>query len=93
MGKAKLYQKDYAGAKQWFDNVIANGVTPSGDKYKLLENYANIYNAEYDNHAEAIFDVESANDSGSTQNANYFDDLNYPYNTGQDGPGSRTARA
>ena len=88
MGKAKLYQKDYAGAKQWFDNVIANGVTPSGDKYKLLENYANIYNAEYDNHAEAIFDVESANDSGSTQNANYFDDLNYPYNTGQDGPGN-----
>ncbi len=88
MGKAKLYQKDYAGAKQWFDNVIANGVTPSGDKYALLDNYASIYNAEFDNHAEAVFDVESANNTGSVQNANYFDDLNYPYNTGSDGPGN-----
>ena len=26
--------------------------------------------------------------TGSTQNANYFDDLNYPYNTGPDGPGN-----
>ena len=33
-------------------------------------------------------DVESANNTGSTQNANYFDDLNYPYNTGPDGPGN-----
>lgn len=88
MGKAKLYQKDYAGAKQWFDNVIANGVTPSGDKYALLDNYASIYNAEFDNHAEAVFDVESANNTGSVNNANYFDDLNYPYNTGSDGPGN-----
>ncbi|MBT6161646.1 MAG: RagB/SusD family nutrient uptake outer membrane protein [Flavobacteriaceae bacterium] len=88
MGKAKLYQKDYAGAKQWFDNVIANGVTPSGDKYALLDNYASIYNAEFDNNAEAVFDVESANNTGSVNNANYFDDLNYPYNTGSDGPGN-----
>jgi len=88
MGKAKLYQKDYAGAKQWSDNVIANGVTPSGDKYALLDNYASIYNAEFDNHAEAVFDVESANNTGSVNNANYFDDLNYPYNTGSDGPGN-----
>ena len=88
MGKAKLYQKDYAGAKQWSDNVIANGVTPSGDKYALLDNYASIYNAEFDNNAEAVFDVESANNTGSVNNANYFDDLNYPYNTGSDGPGN-----
>jgi hypothetical protein len=53
-----------------------------------LENYPDIFNAEFDNHKEAIFDVESANNSGSVQNANYFDDLNYPYNTGSDGPGN-----
>lgn len=88
MGKALLYQGKWAAAKTWFDDVIANGVTPAGEKYALLENYANIYNAEFDNHAEAIFDVESANSTGSTQNANYFDDLNYPYNTGPDGPGN-----
>ncbi len=88
MGKAKLYQNKFAEAKTWFDDVIANGVTPSGEKYALLDNYAAIFNAEFDNNAEAIFDVESANDTGSTQNANYFDDLNYPYNTGPDGPGN-----
>ncbi len=88
MGKAKLFQGKFGEAKSWFDNVIANGVTVNGLKYALLDDYAQIYNAENDNHAEAVFDVESANNSGSTQNANYFDDLNYPYNTGADGPGN-----
>lgn len=54
----------------------------------MLDDYAQIYNAENDNHAEAVMDVESANNTGSTANANYFDDLNYPYNTGPDGPGN-----
>lgn len=88
MGKAKLYQGKFSEAKSWFDNVIANGVTTNGLKYALLDDYAQIYNAENDNHAEAIFDVESANNSGNVANANYFDDLNYPYNTGSDGPGN-----
>lgn len=88
LGKAKLYKKDFAGAKSTFDQVIANGKSPSGEKYGLLENYPDIFNAEFDNHKEAIFDVESANNTGSVQNANYFDDLNYPYNTGSDGPGN-----
>lgn len=88
MGKAKLYQSKFGEAKSWFDDVIANGVTTNGLQYALLDDFAQIYNAENDQHAEAIFDVESANNTGSTQNANYFDDLNYPYNTGADGPGN-----
>ncbi len=88
MGKAKLYQQKYAEAKTWFDEVIEKGVTSNGLKYALLDSYPQIYNAENDNHAEAVMDVESANNTGSTQNANYFDDLNYPYNTGPDGPGN-----
>lgn len=88
MGKAKLFQQKFAEAKTWFDDVIANGVTSNGLKYALLDDYAQIYNAENDNHAEAVMDVESANNTGSVQNANAFDDLNYPYNTGPDGPGN-----
>ena len=88
MGKAKLFQSKFPEAKTWFDDVIANGVTPTGEKFALLDNYASIYNAENDNPAEAVMDVESANNTGSTANANYFDDLNYPYNTGPDGPGN-----
>lgn len=88
MGKAKLYQQKFSEAKTWFDDVIANGTTSNGLKYALLDDYAQIYNAENDQHAESVFDVEAANNTGSTQNANYFDDLNYPYNTGPDGPGN-----
>lgn len=88
LGKSKLFQGDYSAAKSIFDDVIANGVTTNGLKYQLISSYSQIYNAENDNHAEAVFDVESANNSGSTANANYFDDLNYPYNTGPDGPGN-----
>ena len=88
MGKAKLYQKKYAEAKTWFDNTINNGKTTNGKKYQLLEDYTQIFNAEYDNHAEAVMDVESSMNTGSVANANYFDDLNYPYNTGLDGPGN-----
>lgn len=88
MGKAKLFQSKFGEAKSWFDDVIANGVTSNGLAYDLLDDYAQIFNAENDNHAESVMDVESANNTGSTQNANYFDDLNYPYNTGPDGPGN-----
>ncbi|MEY4029704.1 MAG: hypothetical protein RJA90_898 [Bacteroidota bacterium] len=88
MGKAKLYQKKYAEAKTWFDNVIANGKTTNGRKYQLLDDYTQIFNAEYDNHAEAVMDVESSMNTGNVANANYYDDLNYPYNTGLDGPGN-----
>lgn len=88
MGKAKLYQNKFGEAKTWFDDVIANGVTSNGLKYALLDDFAQIYNAENDQHAESVMDVESANNTGSTQNANYYDDLNYPYNTGPDGPGN-----
>lgn len=88
MGKAKLYQQKFGEAKTWFDDVITNGTTSNGLKYALLDNYAQIYNAENDNHAESVMDVESANNTGSVSNANAFDDLNYPYNTGPDGPGN-----
>ncbi|UWX56045.1 RagB/SusD family nutrient uptake outer membrane protein [Maribacter litopenaei] len=88
MGKAKLFQSKFGEAKSWFDDVIANGTTSDGQAYALLDDYAQIFNAENDNHAESVMDVESANNTGSTQNANWFDDLNYPYNTGSDGPGN-----
>ena len=88
LAKAYLYEKKYAQAKTVFDDVIANGVTSNGLKYALLDDYQQIYNAENDNHAEAVMDVESANNTGSTANSNDFDVLNYPYNTGPDGPGN-----
>ena len=81
MGKAKLYQQKYAEALTWFNDVIANGVTSNGLKYQLLDDYAQIFNADNDNHAEAVMDVESSNETGSVNNSNWWDDLNYPYGT------------
>ncbi len=88
LGKTYLFQGKFSEAKAIFDQVIANGQTTNGLPYQLIESYSQTYNAENDNHAEAVFAVQTANNSGSTRNANWFDDLNYPYNTGQDGPGN-----
>ena len=88
LAKAYLYQGKFGPARDMFEDVINNGVTTNGLAYDLLDDYAQIFNAENDNHAEAVMDVESANNSGNVQNSNWFDDLNYPYNTGPDGPGN-----
>ena len=88
LAKAYLYQGKFGPARDMFEDVINNGVTTNGLAYDLLDDYAQIFNAENDNHAEAVMDVESANNSGNVQNSNWFDDLNYPYLTGSEGPGN-----
>ena len=88
LGKALLYQGKFADAKAKFTDVIANGVTTNGKKYGLVPKFAEIFNAENDNNEEAIFAMQSSMNTGNVNNANGFDDLNYPYNTGSDGPGN-----
>ncbi|MEA5257004.1 RagB/SusD family nutrient uptake outer membrane protein [Arcicella aquatica] len=88
LAKVYLYQKKYADAKTLFDQVIANGKTANGKKYGLVAKYAQIFNAENDNHEESVFAIQSAANTGSVNNANSDDDLNYPYNTGSSGPGN-----
>lgn len=88
MGKVLLYQAKYAEARTMFTNVIANGKTTNGKKYGLVSKFAEVFNAENDNNEEAVFAIQSSMNTGNTNNANGFDDLNYPYNTGSDGPGN-----
>jgi starch-binding outer membrane protein, SusD/RagB family len=88
LGKTYLYEKKFAEAKAIFDLVIANGKTTNGKKYNLVPRYAQIFNAENDNHEESIFATQTSMNTGSTNNANGYDDLNYPYNTGSNGPGN-----
>jgi hypothetical protein len=83
-----LFQGKFADAKAIFTTVIANGKTTNGKKYGLVSKFAEIFNAENDNNEEAIFAVQSSMNTGNVNNANGFDDLNYPYNTGSDGPGN-----
>ena len=88
MAKILLYQHKFAEAKALFDDVIANGKTTKGAKYALLPNFSDVFKASNDNSAESVWAYQSAANTGSVNNANPEFDLNWPYNTGPDGPGN-----
>ena len=48
----------------------------------------NIFKASNDNHEESVWAYQAAANTGSVNNANPEFDLNWPYNTGADGPGN-----
>jgi hypothetical protein len=83
LAKTYMYQDKYAQAKPLFDDIIANGTTAKGDKYKLV-NYFSNFNPAQDNSAESVFAYQASVNDGSGTNGNYGDNLNYP-NSG--GPG------
>ncbi|WP_080055130.1 RagB/SusD family nutrient uptake outer membrane protein [Spirosoma aerolatum] len=86
LAKTYLYEKKYTEAKALFDQVIASGVTSNGLKYKLLDNYSDNFNAAKDNGSESVFAIQAAANTGSSDNANPDLVLNFPYNTGSNGP-------
>ena len=88
LAKIYLQQKKYAEAKPLFDAVITNGTTANGKKYGLVPNYADIFKASNDNNLESVFAIQNAANTGSVNNAFPEFDLNYPYNTGPNGPGN-----
>ncbi|MEB2774509.1 RagB/SusD family nutrient uptake outer membrane protein [Algoriphagus sp. D3-2-R+10] len=85
LGKVYMYQGKFPQAKTLFDDVINNGVTSSGDKYGLLDNYGNLFRGEYDNNLESVWAYQSAAGTGSVNNANPEFDLNNPYNSAAPG--------
>lgn len=84
--KVLLFQKKYSDALPLFTDVINNGVTSKGEKYGLMDSYADFFKAENDNNKESVFAAQTAVNTGSTANANGEHVLNFPYNTGSDGP-------
>jgi len=68
--------------------VIANGKTSNGKKYDLVPKFPDVFKASNDNNEESIWAYQSAANTGSVNNANPEFDLNWPYNTGPDGPGN-----
>ncbi|GAB4050632.1 RagB/SusD family nutrient uptake outer membrane protein [Spirosoma litoris] len=86
LAKTYLYQKKYADAKTLFDQVIASGMTSDGKKYALVTNFQDNFNAAKDNSSESVFAIQAAANTGSSDNANPDLVLNFPYNTGSNGP-------
>ena len=88
LGKTFLFQEKWGDARDILSDVVDNGQTTNGQKYGLLDNYAQAFNAEFDNSQESVFAVQAAANSGSTNNANPDFVLNFPHNTGSTGPGN-----
>ncbi|MBU1820041.1 MAG: RagB/SusD family nutrient uptake outer membrane protein [Bacteroidetes bacterium] len=88
LGKIYLQQKKYNEALPLLTNVINNGRTTNGKKYGLVPRYADIFKASNDNNEESVFAIQNAANTGSVNNAFPDFDLNYPYNTGPNGPGN-----
>ena len=88
LAKVYMFQKKFTEAKTLFDLIILNGKTSQGVKYGLNANYADIFKASNDNNLESIFAIQAAANTGSVNNANPEFDLNFPYNTGTNGPGN-----
>lgn len=88
LGKTFLFQEKWGEARSMLQDVVDNGVTTNGQAYGLLDNYAEAFNAEFDNSKESVFAVQAAANTGTTNNANPDFVLNFPHNTGADGPGN-----
>lgn len=88
LGKVYLFQNKYTEALALFDEVITSGVTSNGLDVDLVAEFPDIFKAENDNHEESIWAYQSAANTGSVWNANPEFDLNWPYNTGPNGPGN-----
>lgn len=96
LAKIYMYQGKYAEAKALFDLIIpaayggpgAGGKTSNGKTYGLVPLYANVFKASNDNNEESVWAYQAAANTGSVNNANPEFDLNWPYNTGADGPGN-----
>lgn len=96
LAKIYMYEGKFTDAKTLFDLIIpaayggagAGGKTSNGKTYGLVPKFADIYRASNDNHEESVWAYQAAANTGSVNNANPEFDLNWPYNTGADGPGN-----
>jgi hypothetical protein len=88
LGKVYIYQNKHAQALTLFNEVISSGQTSNGKAVGLVPSFPDVFKASNDNHEESIWAYQSAANTGSVNNANPEFDLNWPYNTGANGPGN-----
>jgi starch-binding outer membrane protein, SusD/RagB family len=88
LAKVYMYQNKFAAAKALYDVIIARGVTSNEKKYALVAKFPDVFKASNDNNEESVWAYQAAANTGTVNNANPEFDLNWPYNTGADGPGN-----
>ncbi|SFE55162.1 Starch-binding associating with outer membrane [Chitinophaga sp. CF118] len=82
LAKTYMFEHKYTDAKPLFDQIISQGITSKGERYKLRDRFEDNFDAATENTSECVFAIQyDANDnSGTSANANQGEMLNYPYN-------------
>jgi len=93
LAKVYMQQNKTADALAIYHAILnADGTakvkTSNGKTWALVPKFADVFKASNDNNEESIWAFQSAANTGSVNNANPEFDLNWPYNTGADGPGN-----
>lgn len=83
LGKTYLYQHKFSEASSIFTEVIGTGTNSAGEKYDLVPEFKDNFDAATENNAETVFDIQMvANDgTSSIANSNQGGMLNFPYNS------------
>jgi hypothetical protein len=82
LGKAYLWDHDYANAFTHIDKVIKQGVTAGGAAYALSANYEDNYDATKKNGPESVFAVQmTINDGSNGSNDDAGEALNFAAGT------------
>ena len=81
--KILMQQGDMTAAKPILADIIANGLSPKGERLALQDDLDANFNATTENGKESIFEVQFS--VGANNNGNYGFLLNYPHNTGPGG--------
>jgi hypothetical protein len=80
LGKSYLYEGKYDSAAVVFNDVISNGETSNGLKYRLVKEFEDNYRSSTKNNKESVFAVQMTGPNGtnSIANSNEGDMLNFP---------------
>jgi hypothetical protein len=79
LAKTYMIEHKYTEAKTLLADLIVNGVTSSGAKYQLINQYGDNFNPSLKNSSESVFAVQmSVKDGALGHNGNAGDLLNFP---------------
>lgn len=81
LAKVYMFQNKLAEAKPLLDDVIANGVTSSGEKYGLFPDFEELFTVANENSMESIFAFQATGGAQSVANSLHELAMAMPYNT------------
>ncbi|HKJ33900.1 MAG TPA: RagB/SusD family nutrient uptake outer membrane protein, partial [Balneolales bacterium] len=81
LAKAYMFEHKYSDAKTLYTNIIQNGETSNGLKYKLTPNYEDMFDPPKQNNSGSVFSIQMIAKAGTNNNwySRRGDMLNFPY--------------